>query len=99
MSLRPATEGSSEPASDGPHRRCCRVSDVSKRVLIAVCVVALVGPLLPLLFRCWFAMEACLIGRYGPVDAVRVSRGVTTAYRGKLLRLAAGVVLTLGIGS
>lgn len=67
--------------------------------VIAVSVIMLVGPLLLVLFKCWFAMEACIIGRYGPVDAVRVSWGMTTAYRGKLLRLAAVVVATLAVSS
>lgn len=66
--------------------------------VIAVSVVTLVGPLLLVLFKCWFAMEACIIGRYGPIEAVRVSWGMTTAYRGKLLRLVAVVIATLGIG-
>jgi len=44
-------------------------------------------------------MEACPIGRHEPVGAVRVSRGMTTAYRGKLLRLVAVVVVTLGVSS
>ncbi|WP_262175747.1 hypothetical protein [Haloarcula laminariae] len=65
--------------------------------VIATSVVVLVAPLLLMVFKCWFALEACLIGRYGPIDAVRVSWGMTTAYRRKLLRLVAAVVVTLGI--
>jgi|GEM_PF-2409535 hypothetical protein len=65
-------------------------------VAIALSIGLLLVPVLYLLFKCWFALEACIIGRYGPVDAIRVSWGLTTTYRGKALRLTAVVILSLG---
>jgi hypothetical protein len=65
-------------------------------VATAVSVGLLLVPLLYVLFKCWFALEACIIGQYGPVDAIRVSWGLTTTYRGKVLRLTAVVILSLG---
>ncbi|MBX0286082.1 hypothetical protein [Haloarcula salinisoli] len=63
---------------------------------VAVSVGLLLVPVFYVLFKCWFALEACIIGRYGPVDAIRVSWGLTTTYRGKVLRLTAVVILSLG---
>ena len=63
-------------------------------------VVAAVGTLgfaLPsvfLLVKFWFAPETCVIGRYGPIDSLRVSWRLTTDYRRKYL-----LVLLIVIGS
>jgi len=65
-------------------------------VAVSASVGLLLVPVLYVLFKCWFALEACIIGRYGPVDAIRVSWGLTTTYRGKVLRLTAVVLLSLG---
>ncbi|MFC5278698.1 hypothetical protein ACFPM1_08015 [Halorubrum rubrum] len=57
-------------------------------------VVAAVGgtvfavPFFFLLFKFWFAPEACVIGRYGPLESLRVSWRITTNYRGKFLLVA-----------
>ncbi|WP_256335669.1 hypothetical protein [Halopenitus persicus] len=67
--------------------------------LVGFPVAAAVGgavflvPMLLLLFTFWFAPEACVIGRYGPVESLRVSWHVTTNYRGKFVLI---VVLVLG---
>jgi hypothetical protein len=68
--------------------------------LIGVPVVAAVGgivfavPFLLLLFKFWFAPEACVIGRYGPIESLRISWRITTNYRGKLL-----LVVVIATGS
>jgi len=50
-------------------------------------------PLLLLLFKFWFAPEACVIGQYGPIESLRVSWRLTTNYRRKFLLI---VVITIG---
>jgi hypothetical protein len=45
-------------------------------------------PFLLLLFKFWFALEACVIGQYGPIESLRVSWRITTNYRGKFLLIA-----------
>ncbi|WP_241686238.1 hypothetical protein [Halorubrum amylolyticum] len=54
----------------------------------AVGGVVFAVPFLLLLFKFWFAPEACVIGRYGPVESLRVSWHMTTNYRGKLVLVA-----------
>jgi len=51
-------------------------------------------PFLGLLFKFWFAPEACVIGQYGPLESLRVSWRITTNYRGKLL-----LIVVIAIGS
>ncbi|OYR45984.1 hypothetical protein [Halorubrum sp. Ea8] len=53
------------------------------------------GPPLLLLFKFWFALEACVVGHYGPVDSLRISWRITTNYRAKILLL---VLIALGSG-
>lgn len=59
--------------------------------LFGFATVAAVGgltfalPFLFLLFKFWFAPEACVIGRYGPIESLRISWRITTNYRTKLL--------------
>lgn len=54
-------------------------------------VVAAVGgtvfavPFLFVLFKFWFAPEACVIGQYSPLKSLRVSWRITTNYRGKFV--------------
>ena len=45
-------------------------------------------PFLLLLFKFWFAPEACVIGQYGPVESLQVSWRITTNYRGKFVLMA-----------
>ncbi|AJF27344.1 hypothetical protein SG26_00975 [Haloarcula sp. CBA1115] len=57
-------------------------------------VVAAVGglvfavPFLGLLFKFWFAPEACVIGQYGPLKSLRISWQITTNYRRKFVLIA-----------
>lgn len=46
-------------------------------LVAAVGGVLFVLPFLCLVFKFWFAPEACVIGRYGPVESLRVSWGIT----------------------
>jgi hypothetical protein len=68
--------------------------------LISFPVAAAVGgfvfavPFLLLLFKFWFAPEACVIGQYGPIESLRVSWRITTNYRGKFL-----LIVIIAIGS
>ncbi|MFD1599623.1 hypothetical protein [Halobellus rarus] len=50
-------------------------------------------PFLFLLFKFWFAPEACVIGQYGPIESLWVSWRITTSYRGKFLLV---VVIVIG---
>ncbi|WP_233565490.1 hypothetical protein [Halorubrum sp. Atlit-26R] len=45
-------------------------------------------PFLLLLFKFWFAPEACVIGQYGPIESLRISWHITTNYRGKFVLIA-----------
>jgi len=62
-------------------------------VAAAVGGVAFAVPFLFVLFKLWFAPEACVIGRYGPLEAVWVSWEITTNYRGTFVLVT---VITLG---
>ena len=50
--------------------------------------VAFAVPFLFLLFKFWFAPDACVIGGYGPVKSLRVSWRLTANYRGKFVLVA-----------
>jgi hypothetical protein len=63
-------------------------------VVAAVGGVLFAVPFLLLLFTFWLAPEACVIGRYGPVESLRVSWHVTTDYRRKFL-----LVVVIAVGS
>lgn len=65
--------------------------------------LAIAGPLLFVAFRCWFAVEACVVGRYGPIGSVRVSWALTSNHPWKLLLallpvVGAGVAAAVGLG-
>ncbi|GAA0203790.1 hypothetical protein [Halobaculum roseum] len=70
------------------------VGMVSFPVAAAVGVIVFVVPILFLLFKFWFAPEACVIGEYGPLESLRVSWRITTNYRTKFL-----LVGVIAIGS
>jgi hypothetical protein len=63
-----------------------------------VLVLAVVVVVLYALTNCCFLPEACFVGGYGPVAALRVSRAVATVHRGRALRVVAGFVLLLAVG-
>jgi hypothetical protein len=54
-------------------------------VVAAIGGIAFAVPFLFLLFKFWFALEACVIGQYGPLKSFRVSWRITTNYRGKFV--------------
>ncbi|AHG01200.1 hypothetical protein HALLA_19615 [Halostagnicola larsenii XH-48] len=60
----------------------------------AVGVIVVTVPFLLLLFKFWFAPEACVVGRYAPVEALRISWRITTNYRGKFV-----LILVIAIGT
>ncbi|MDZ5810810.1 hypothetical protein U4E84_05555 [Halorubrum sp. AD140] len=57
-------------------------------VAAAVGGIVFAVPLLFLLFKFWFAPEACVIGQYGPLKSLRVSWRITTHYRRKFMLIA-----------
>jgi hypothetical protein len=61
------------------------VGVVSFPVAAAVGGIMFAVPFLFLLFKFWFAPEACVIGQYGPLKSLRVSWRITTNYRGKFV--------------
>ena len=74
------------------------VDIVGFSVAAAVGGVAFAVPFLFLLFKFWFAPEACVIGQYGPLKSLRVSWRITTNYRGKFVLIgviAIGSAVTL----
>ncbi len=64
-------------------------------VAAAVGVIVFAVPFLFLLFKFWFAPEACVIGQYGPIESLRVSWRITTNYRGKFVLVG---VIVIGSG-
>ncbi|WP_311174020.1 hypothetical protein [Halobellus ordinarius] len=71
---------------------------VSFPVAAAVGGIVFAVPFLFLLFKFWFAPEACVIGQYGPIESLWVSWRITTNYRGKFLLIvviATGSALSL----
>ncbi|SFC52022.1 hypothetical protein SAMN05444422_109204 [Halobiforma haloterrestris] len=70
------------------------VEMVSFPVVAAVGGIVFAVPFLFLLFKFWFAPEACVIGQYSPLKSLRVSWRITTNYRGKFL-----LIIVIGIGS
>ncbi|MUW13486.1 hypothetical protein GJ633_01595 [Halorubrum sp. CBA1125] len=74
------------------------VNMVGFPVAAAVGGIAFAVPFLFLLFKFWFAPEACVIGQYGPLKSLRVSWHITTNYRGKFVligMIATGSALSL----
>jgi len=74
------------------------VNMVGFPVAAAVGGIAFAVPFLFLLFKFWFAPEACVIGQYGPLKSLRVSWRITTNYRGKFVLIgviAIGSALSL----
>ena len=63
-------------------------------VAAAVGGIVFAVPFLLLLFKFWFAPEACVIGKYGPIESLWVSWRITTNYRGKFL-----LILVIVVGS
>jgi hypothetical protein len=61
-------------------------------VAAAVGGIVFAVPFLFLLFKFWFAPEACVIGRYGPIESLRVSWHITTNYRGKFVLVGVIVI-------
>jgi hypothetical protein len=57
-------------------------------VVAAVSVLVFAVPFLGLLFKFWFAPEACVIGQYGPLKSLRISWRLTTNYRRKIVLIA-----------
>ena len=70
------------------------VEMVSFPVAAAAGGVIFAVPFLFLLFKFWFAPEACVIGKYGPIESLWVSWRITTNYRGKFL-----LIVVIAIGS
>jgi len=63
-----------------------------------VLLVCLALALVYALVKFWFVPEACFIGGYGPVGALRVSWQLTTLHRRKAVLIVAGFGLLLAIG-
>ena len=63
-------------------------------VAAAVGGIVFAVPCLLLLFKFWFAPEACVIGKYGPIESLWVSWRITTNCRGKFL-----LILVIVVGS
>ena len=63
-------------------------------VAAAVGGIVFAVPFLFLLFKFWFALEACVIGQYGPIESLQVSWRITTNYRGKFV-----LIVVIAVGS
>lgn len=49
------------------------------------------------IFKLWLAMEACIVGGYGPLASLRISWRITGNYRGKLLAVVLAVAASVGL--
>ena len=70
------------------------VGIVSFPVVAAIGATVVVVPFFVLLFKFWFALEACVIGQYGPIESLGVSWRLTTNYRGKFV-----LIVVIAVGS
>jgi hypothetical protein len=63
-------------------------------IVAAVGGIVVAVPFFLLLFKFWFAPEACVIGQYGPIESLGVSWRLTTYYRGKFV-----LIVVIAVGS
>lgn len=66
------------------------------RIVFGGVVLVNVLPLLAFLFKGWLAMEACVLGGYGPVGSLRVSWRLTSNSSGRVLVVLLGSVGSVG---
>lgn len=60
-------------------------------------ILVIVGPPVYVIFKAWLAIEACVIGNYGPIEALRVSWEISTSFRGKLAVILGGSLASSGL--
>ncbi|WP_049924407.1 hypothetical protein [Halopiger djelfimassiliensis] len=65
--------------------------------VLAVEAAVFLGSLLFILFKCWLAVDACVVGGYGPLESFRISWRVTTTARRKVLLLVPVVSVNFGV--
>lgn len=65
-------------------------------VAAGIGIVTVSVPLLYVLFKLWLAIEACVVGGYGPLASLRVSWRITGAFRTKLLVAILAVIASAG---
>ncbi|WP_418282459.1 hypothetical protein [Halorubrum sp. DTA98] len=65
----------------------------------AALLVATTATVLAVLVKCCFLPEACFVGGYGPVEALRVTWSVTAVHRRKAFVLTAGLLALFAIGT
>jgi len=61
-------------------------------------LVAVAAGLVYAVLKFWFVPEACFVGGYGPVTALKTSWRITTLRRRKAILLVVGFFLLLGVG-
>ncbi|MBB6646555.1 hypothetical protein H5V44_09680 [Halobellus sp. MBLA0160] len=69
-------------------------------VIAAVGGVVFAVPFLLLVFKLWFAPEACVIGQYGPLESLRVSWRITGNYHSRfvlIVLIAVGSAISLSL--
>lgn len=66
-------------------------------LFVAAFTLATVVPILLLLFKVWLAVEACVVGRYGTVDSLRVSWRLTSNVRWRLAVTVLPLLAALGL--
>lgn len=62
-------------------------------------IVLLVGVVTYTLLKCCFVPEACFVGGYGPLEAVRVSWVITRVHAAKAVAIVTGLTLLLAAGA
>lgn len=82
----------------GPVRATLRSLGSDPLLAQAAVLVGLAAGLVYLVTKLWFLPEACFVGGYGPLAALRVSWRVATLRRTKALALVGGFALLLGLG-
>jgi hypothetical protein len=68
-------------------------------VVAAGSLVLVLGPLAVLVFKTWYAIEACVLGGYDPVKSLVVSWRVTTDHRGRALGIVVGTLGSSGVAA
>jgi len=81
-----------------PARAALETAGASAFVADVAILLAVAASIVYLLLKFWFVPEACFVGGYGPVGALRTSWRLTTLHRRKVFLIVAGFGLLLGVG-
>ena len=81
-----------------PTRAALQAAGVGTFTTEVVVLFVVAATVLYLLLKFWFVPEACFVGGYSPVGALRTSWRLTTVHRRKAILVVSGFALLLGVG-